>query len=451
MKVRSRRFGAVLIGALLLFIQNTVPTDCSPWSAYAESRGPADTSGSRTESPVTGAGHGPDVRTLTPANAPRSDGVVQRVAKESDPGDGTKSGTDLKRGGLDSKNVWRSQELPILAVGLGVGDVDGDGQNEIVISGPSSVSVYRVSEGELSLMAEYSAGSLEVKSIDVAKIRKHGPARIYVSAQNRGTVSSLVLEYANGALIPVIKEVRYFLRVIDYPTRGPVLLAQQKGMNRMYEGPIYRADDKGNELAIGDRFGIPLKIPIFGFAVGDLEGNRKPLIAVYDRTDHLRIYTPQGKRLYVSKDYYGGSDVILRWSGPEERKTTASQDESALISFRPRIACISAPDSPVYQILAIAHSSKTGHYLGRSKMLDEGSVVGLVWNSDALVEQWRTPNIQGMVTDFAIDYLPGMAGKRLIVLERKKTDWLAFLSSKSQVKAYDLETVMRERPRTKDR
>ncbi|MBI5568983.1 MAG: hypothetical protein HY914_03475 [Desulfomonile tiedjei] len=446
MKVRSHRCGAVVAAALLLLIQNAVLTDPLHWSACAESRSLGGTTASLAGSPAMGAGPGPSARRVTPTNAPR-DEAVQRLAKESDLEDAPKSGTDRKRGGADASKVWRSEDLSLLGIGMGVGDVDGDGQNEIVIAGPSSVSVYRVNPDKLSLMAEYSSGSIELKSIDVAKIRKHGPARIYVSAQNRGTLASLVLEYANGALTPVIQDVRYFLRVIDYPTRGPVLLAQQKGMNRMYDGPIYRVEDKGNELAVGDRFGIPLKIPIFGFAVGDLAGNRKPLIAVYDKSDHLRIYNPQGKRLYVSKDWYGGSDVILRWGGPEERKQTAMRDDADLIYFRPRIACISVPDSPVSQILAIAHSSKTGRYMGRSKMLDEGRVVGLVWNSDALVEQWRTPNIQGMVTDFAIDYLPGMASKRLIVLERKKTDWLSFLRSASQVKAYDLEAIMRERPR----
>ena len=78
--------------------------------------------------------------------------------------------------------------------------------------------------------------------------------------------------------------------------------------------------------------------------------------------------------------------------------------------------------------------------LSRTKMLEEGQVLALEWNGDALEERWRTPKIAGMVTDFAVDELPGM-GRRLIVLERKKTDWLAFLRSRTQVRAYDLESL----------
>ncbi len=196
-----------------------------------------------------------------------------------------------------TEKVWRSQELNMLAIGMSCGDIDGDGQNEIAVIDPQRVTVFRLSSDKLVPLAEYSASPLELKSIDVAAIRKQGPARLYVSAQNRGSVSSLVLEYRKGSLIPVIQNIDYFLRVIDYPTQGPILLGQKKGMNRMFEGPVFRMSDKGDELVAHSRFGIPLKIPIFGFTIGDFTGRRTPLIAVYDRNDHLRIYQPDGKKL----------------------------------------------------------------------------------------------------------------------------------------------------------
>ncbi|MGC8657997.1 MAG: hypothetical protein ACP5U1_02890 [Desulfomonilaceae bacterium] len=353
------------------------------------------------------------------------------------------------------EKVWRSEELSMLAIGLGVGDVTGDGKNAIVVAGPSSVYLYRFSENRMSLLTEYSAGSLEIKSIDVAKIRKNGPARIYVTAQNRGSVASFVLEYKNGSLVPVIENVNYFLRVINYPTHGPILLGQRKGLSTMYDGPIYRMEDNGSSLVAGDRFGVPLKIPIFGFTIGDFEGKKKPLIAVYDREDHLRIYNPAGKRLFVSKSYYGGSDILLRWFGPEVIREKSKDLSVDLVYVRPRIQWWSPSVGDPAQILAITHSSGTMRVLSRTKMFEEGQIVGLIWNGDALDERWTTPKAQGMIVDFCIDSLPGLDGQRLIVLERKKTDWLSFLLSRSQVKIYSLQQVMDEgksssRKETKD-
>lgn len=350
----------------------------------------------------------------------------------------------------DAGQAWRSEELPILGIGMGIGDVDGDGKNDVVIISPSAVHLYQISGGAMTLLTEYSAGNLELKSVDVASIRK-GPARIYVSAQNRGTVSSFVLEYRNGALVPVIQESPYFLRVILYPTLGPVLLGQEKSQRKMYDGPIVRLADKGDALQSMDRFGVPLKIPIFGFAIGDLSGDRKPLIVVYDKSDHLRVYRPDGKRLYVSQDYYGGSDVPLRWAGVERRTPPAGiVEDDDTVFYRPRIMCLDVTGDGIYQVLAISHHSKTRRLLSRSKMLEEGQVIGLRWNGDALEELWSSPKIEGVVTDFAVDSLPGISGTRLITLERKKTDWLSFMRSRSQIRAYDLQSVLMEGKRGKD-
>jgi len=369
-----------------------------------------------------------------------SKSIVTAEARVQTP-DSTQAGSSAAKGGAGQ--AWQSEELSMLGVGIGVGDIDEDGQNEIVIADPSNVHVYKITDNKMVKLAEYSVGTLEIKAIDVAKMRKQGPARIYATAQNRGIIASFVLEYRNGKLVPVVTDFPYYLRVINYPTLGPILLGQQKAQRKAFEGPIYRLADKGNELVVQERFGIPLKIPIFGFAIADLEGKKRPLIVSYDKNDHLRVYTPDGKRQFVSTEYYGGSDVILRMHGPEERTKVSSLDNpdaSMEDYYRPRVLPTDFRGGLGQQVLVTTHSSRTLRMLSRTKMLEEGQVVALAWNGDVLEEKWKTPKIAGMVIDFTLDALPGMR-RSLIVLERKKTDWLAFLRSRTQVRAYDLDAL----------
>ncbi len=378
---------------------------------------------------------------LTAVNAsdPASGSILMAARdRNSNQGD-----SQSKENGKDSEPVWRSQELNLLGVGFGVGDVDDDGKNEIVIAGPSDVHLYRKDGDQLYQMDDYSAGSLEIKSLDVAQIRKGKPARIYVSAQNRGAIESFVLEVKAKRLVRVVERFPYFLRVIQYPTQGPFLLAQAKSLSRMYDGPVMQVEDLGNKLQIKGRFGVPLKIPVFGFAIGDLENKRKPIIAVYDREDHLRLYRPNGKRLYKSQDYYGGSDVVLRMAGINDRKIRNEiGEEIDRIYMRPRIMSSDINNNGKYEVLAIQHSSATMRMMSNLRMLSDGKIVGLEWNGDSLAPAWESPPIQGMITDFTLDKLPGLQGVRLITLERKKTDWLSVLGSRSQVRAYDLDHIL---------
>ena len=372
--------------------------------------------------------------------------ATRRLSKKGTQGDSPKELAPSKRN--DNPAVWKSESLHLLGIGLGVGDVTGDGKNDLVVIDPSTVHLFSYVNGQLSSLCEYSNRPLELKSVDVATMRKGGPCRIYVTAQNRATIASFVLEYRGGKLVPVIDGLQYYLRVIIYPTKGPILLGQRRGINSVYEGFIQRLEDKGNSIADLGRFGVPQKIPIFGFAIGDFEGKQRPLIAVYDRDDYIRIYDPKGRRIYKSLQHFGGSDVILRLEGIEDRSKYGADIPDPLAEpreyCRARIMSLDLDSDGRYEILATKHVSATRRMLDRTKMLQEGQVVSLKWNGDVLVTQWKTPKVRGMVTDFTVATLPGLLGRRLITLEREKTDWLSFLSSRSRVRAYDLDKLIRE-------
>jgi len=95
--------------------------------------------------------------------------------------------------------------------------------------------------------------------------------------------------------------------------------------------------------------------------------------------------------------------------GPEVKSRDGAYvddtDAAGLAICRPRMMMTDFQGNSGKQILATTHSSKTLRMLSRTKMLEEGQVLALAWNGDALEERWRTPKVAGMVTDFCCGHI----------------------------------------------
>ena len=67
-------------------------------------------------------------------------------------------------------------------------------------------------------------------SVDVGDFNWDGKDEIYVSAEegDAGVATSFVYELAEGRLIKKITGIPWYLRIIDIPDEGPVLIGQRK-------------------------------------------------------------------------------------------------------------------------------------------------------------------------------------------------------------------------------
>ena len=190
---------------------------------------------------------------------------------------------------VEGTSYWKSRNLKTEIYGMDIGDVDGDGLNELVLLEGTEIVVYRYQNGALARLASHrSSDRNPFVSVDVADTNGDGRAEIFASRLSGTEVTSQVLEMEGGGLRVIVKRSPWFLRVMEWPGKGRILLGQQKMgggiggggeslIKNYFEPGIYHLSLSGNKLVKAEEAPL-LNLPtvfVYNFAVGDLGGTRR--------------------------------------------------------------------------------------------------------------------------------------------------------------------------------
>ena len=89
-------------------------------------------------------------------------------------------GAQLASGKI-SPLFWKSRKFKTQIRGMAVGDVDGEGRNEIVFISGKEVFIYRYSGGRFEKVTEIKGKSFyNFTSVDIADIDRNGNSEIFV-------------------------------------------------------------------------------------------------------------------------------------------------------------------------------------------------------------------------------------------------------------------------------
>ena len=150
--------------------------------------------------------------------------------------------------GMNAAEFTQSPPLPMKVRGMTVADFDGDGRMEIALIDERSLRIYRW-ENELRLLKRIDGNRLDqFLAVDAADLDKDGKAEIYVTSfpgdpyQPGERLSSFVVAFKDGEFKIAASEIDWFLRVVDWPGKGPVLLGQAKEKGQELPRPHLRND-----------------------------------------------------------------------------------------------------------------------------------------------------------------------------------------------------------------
>jgi hypothetical protein len=348
----------------------------------------------------------------------------------------------------------KTQNLDFLLTGMDVGDVDGDGQLDVVMADTRKVYAYHLINNRLSEFAvvELPASS-KIHAVSLGDIDGNGRAEVYISGADDYKPYSWAYEWDSSRLGVVLENIPWYIRVLDIPGEGAVLAGQRGGQDSLLLAGIFRLMKSGTTVMPEARIAMPDYINLFDFALADVNGDGAHEIVAISKADRLYVVRPDGSVLWVSEEYYGGTsryigedyDLVGR-VGLDVDSTPTSEvigregsGKRMYISSRLIIMDVNGDGND--DVIVNKNLSVASRHIENYKRFKSSEIYALGWNGIALGEIWQTKKIDGYIPDFQFLPVPEQENRaKLFVGLVLSTGWSSsFMGGESTMLLYDVE------------
>jgi hypothetical protein len=338
---------------------------------------------------------------------------------------------------------------------MDAGDLDGDGRVEMVAVTRNKVMVYRKDHQALKAVATFDGQGVDrFMWVCVADMSREGKGYIYVTnlrkrnsskgqgdsrygnADQREELLSFVLALEGDKLKVVASNVSYFLNTVYLGQRGKVLVGQQRGDITVgpFKGDIMEMQLRGSSLDPITPLNVPKRCNVFNFAKADINNDKMEEIVLFDDSHNLLILNPAGEQIWKGNSIFGATTNSFEGKVEDRRYNLID-----LVSIPSPIIVTDLNKDGIPEIILNRNTTSLEKFLPDSmKYYDKGEVVSLSWDQLGLVENWKTREVNGMITGIRVGDLNGDGTSELLISLVLAKDFLKLSDSKSTIFSYDL-------------
>ncbi len=296
----------------------------------------------------------------------------------------------IRPGSAEKRGIWMGPNISGNPVGVAVADLDGDGLQETAVALDHKLLIGQINQAKYSEKAEVLIpAGVQILSLDAVDLDRNGSPELYLTATVSHELVSFVVKYTGSAYDIVIDKVKWYLRAVELPGEGRVLIGQRKGSGKesFFGNPFY-IHLKGNSLVRGEEIDLPGLINMYSF-VPFTDDNNLLYYAYLTQGDYLRVVSAAGVELWASGEYFGGSETCF-----DNRK---GNDGDSVLPTCMRSRLLKTSDN---EILVAQNDGQ--RLMQRWRKYKKSRLVALTWNGFSMDESWRTASQQGYLGDFVL-------------------------------------------------
>ncbi len=269
-----------------------------------------------------------------------------------------------------------------------IGDVDGDGRDNVIIGDDNKVVIYSVDDELQEMWSVKGPRSGKIVSIDMLDLNNNGRPEIFVTTLIRSSlIRSFVLEYdPDRGFHKVVQNSPYFFRVT-----GNSLLMQKLGRSSTFSGPVYEGVWRDGKYRTGNKLKLSDEVNIYGFTYVDWNGTGDSQLISIDDKGFLRLYDKKGKIKWESDVSFGKPEISFK----REISTNMEYEEWFI---RGRLMTVAAGKGEALVIINRILASEIMPEFG-----SKGGEVYILWNENGVMqEKLIQKEIPGAITDYLI-------------------------------------------------
>ena len=342
-------------------------------------------------------------------------------------------------GGEDT-TLLRSQSLNFPGVSMEVGDVDRDGQIEVLILSERKVYAGRFENGRLNIIAEFPL-SLMLHPINLRlwEDRNSLPKIIVNARDDRKDIATMMLTFDGKEFHVEHKKIPYYLNVLRTPPDYvPVLLGQDGDMRDPFRPGIYEMTKTQSGFEPGRRLKMPEFAKLFAIDwLPDMEEGDKFLMLTDQ--ERLRLYTEDLKMLAETDEKYSGSSVGIELNDSPFGQTSANDGVKNYYHVPIRMIVNDLDGDGKSEVIVLRPISTASQIFTNYRTFPQGEIQSLFWDGLGMSLKWKTRRIKGTIVDFNFADVNNDGRMYLVVLVNSHPGALGLSNRRAMVLAYPLD------------